>query len=34
MGEYKTLKFNIPVEKIKFRIIEDDIIEIILPKIE
>lgn len=34
MGEYKTLKFDIPIEQITFRIIEDNIIEIILPKIE
>lgn len=33
-GKYKVLKFKIPVEKMTFKITEDDIIEIIFPEIE
>lgn len=33
-GKYKVLKFKIPVEKMTFKIAEDDIIEIIYPDIK
>lgn len=33
-GKYKVLKFKIPVEKMTFKITEEDIIEIIFPDIE
>ena len=32
-GKYRTLKFEIPIEKMDFKIVEDGIIEIIFPKI-